>query len=263
MSTSETPAKRQKSSPYELIYWPGLPGRGEHIRLALEEAGAEYSDSAQIKDGVKEVLAVISKDNEGEGDNLPLCAPPILRHDDVLINQTPNILLYLGPRLGLVPPADQDPAGLYRVNGLALTALDGLSNEVHDCHHPISPGLYYEDQKEESLRKSRDYVTTRLPKFLGYFERVLASKASGDGPWLYAGRLTYADLVLFQCLDGTRFQFPKAVAKMEESGDYHRVFQLYEAVRERPNIKAYLESDRRQKYSNGIYRYYSELDIVE
>src|SRR3569833_994042 len=113
MSTSETPAKRQKSSPYELIYWPGLPGRGEHIRLALEEAGAEYSDSAQIKDGVKEVLAIISKDNEGEGDNLPLCAPPILRLDDVLINQTPNILLYLGPRLGILKAEFKEREGVF------------------------------------------------------------------------------------------------------------------------------------------------------
>ncbi len=200
---SEVPAKRQKSAkdvPYHLIYWPGLPGRGEHIRLALEEGSAEYTDTAHIEDGVKQVLAYIGGDKPGADDdaNPPLCAPPILQHGNLVINQTPNILLYLGSRLGLVPDAETDPDGLYRINELALTALDGLGNEVHDCHHPISPGLYYEDQKEESKRKAQDYVKTRLPKFLGYFERVLGSKASGDGPWLYGGRLTYADLVLFQ-----------------------------------------------------------------
>ncbi len=265
-------AKRLKSSkdaPFTLIYWPGLPGRGEHIRLALEEAGADYTDTARVAGGVKQVLAAISGDKGagGESDdetNLPLCAPPILRHGDLVINQTANILLYLGPRLGLVPPADEDADAVYRVNGLALTALDGLSDEVHNCHHPISSGLYYEDQKAESLRKSRDFVSARLPKFLGYFETVLASKASGAAtPWLYGGRLTYADLVLFQCLDGTTHQFPKAVEKMRESGLYERVFSLCDAVRERPNIKAYLASDRRQKYSNGIYRYIEELDVVE
>lgn len=201
MSTSGPAAKRQKSSkdePYHLIYWSGLPGRGEHIRLALEEAGAEYTDTAHIEGGVKEVLALIDPENVGDDDvNLPLCAPPMLKHGDLLINQTPNILLYLGPRLGLVPSAEEDADGLYRVNALALTALDGLSNEVHDCHHPIATNLYYEDQKEESLRRSKDWVVNRLPKFLGYFERVLKSKASGDGPWLYHGQLTYADLVLF------------------------------------------------------------------
>ncbi len=198
---SEAPAKRQKLTkdvPYRLVYWPGLPGRGEHVRLALEEAGAEYSDTAFADGGIDEVLAFVQGTAPDDGINPPPCAPPILKHGDLVISQTPNILQYLGPRLGLLPDAGEDPDAIYRVNALALTALDGLSNEPHDCHHPIASGLYYEDQKAESRRKSEDYVKTRLPKFMSYFERVLGSKASGDGPWLYAGRLTYADLVLFQ-----------------------------------------------------------------
>lgn len=204
MASDSPSAKRQKSSkdvPYHLIYWPGLPGRGEHVRLALEEAGAEYTDTAHVKDGVKEVLAHVKGEAPDDGVNPPVCAPPVLRHGQLLINQTPNILLYLGPRLGLVPAGDDgdgDEDHVYRVNELALTALDGLSNEPHDCHHPVATGLYYEDQVAESKRKSEDYVKTRLPKFLGYFQRVLKSKSSGAGPWLYAGQLTYADLVLFQ-----------------------------------------------------------------
>lgn len=195
--------KRQKSSkdvPYELIYWPGIPGRGEHVRLALEEGGATYTDTAQIEKGIDQVTAQIDEGNVGDDLNPPPFAPPILRHGDLLISQTSNILLYLGPRLGLVPSEDDEehPDALYKVNALALTALDGLSNEVHDCHHPIASGLYYEDQKEEAKQKSKDFVKTRLPKFLGYFERVLQGKASGEGPWLYGGQLTYADLVLFQ-----------------------------------------------------------------
>lgn len=200
---SDAPVKRQKSDkdvPYNLIYWPGIPGRGEHIRLALEEAGAEYTDTAHAEGGVEQVLAYVQGKVDDDGVNPPVAAPPILKHGDLVISQTPNILLYLGARLGLAPGADEDPDGVYRVNGLALTALDGLSNEPHDCHHPISSGLYYEDQKDESKRRSEDYVKNRLPKFMGYFERVLNSKASGEGPWLYGGRLTYADLVLFQVL---------------------------------------------------------------
>ncbi|KAI1636665.1 hypothetical protein F4809DRAFT_650423 [Biscogniauxia mediterranea] len=262
-STMSAP-KRQKSSkdvPYELIYWPGIPGRGEHIRLALEEAGAEYTDTAHIEKGVDAVLAQIADDNLGDDANPPPLAPPILRHGDLLISQTSNILMYLGPRLGLVPPADEDPDAPWRLNALVLTALDGLSNEVHDCHHPIASGLYYEDQKEESLRKSKDFVQNRLPKFLGYFERVLQGKASGDGPWLYGGRLTYADLVLFQCIDGTKFAFRKAMTAAQTSGKYVHVFKLYDSVKERPRIKEYLASQRRQDYSMGIYRWYPELDI--
>lgn len=205
MSSTAPAAKRQKSDkdlPYHLIYWPGLPGRGEHIRLALEEAGATYTDTAHIEDGINEVLSLIDPQHTGDKSNLPVFAPPILRHGDLVIHQTPNILLYLGPKLGLAPsPGDVDEDGIYAINQLTLTALDGLSNEPHDCHHPIATGLYYEDQKEESLRKSKDYVANRLPKFLGFFERALKSEASGDGPWLYGGKLTYADLVLFQVRD--------------------------------------------------------------
>lgn len=142
MATSTSTNKRHKSSkdaPYRLIYWPGIPGRGEHIRLALEEAGADYTDTAHVKDGANEVLALIDPSHTGDETNPPLLAPPMLKHGDLIINQTPNILLYLGPRLGLAPkPGDEDEDGLYVVNELALTALDGLSNEVHDCHHPIA-----------------------------------------------------------------------------------------------------------------------------
>jgi glutathione S-transferase len=205
MSTSTPPPKRQKSfkddggePEYHLIYWPGMPGRGEHIRLCFEEAGVAYTDTAHVTDGVKEVLSFIQAAAPAADDtyNLPVCAPPILRHGDLVLNQTPNILLYLAPRLDLLPEGDENAA--YRVNQLVLTALDGLSNEAHDCHHPIASGLYYEDQKEESLRKAKDYVTTRLPKFYGFFERALKSKASGEGPWLIGGKVTTADLVLFQ-----------------------------------------------------------------
>lgn len=203
----ETPAKRPRSSkdvPYELIYWPGLPGRGEFIRLILEEAGATYTDTAQLPGddggGAASVLPYIQGTLPPASDpsNTPLFAPPILKHGDLTINQTPNILLYLGLRHGLVPGLHNDPDAQFRVNGLALTALDGLCDEPHDCHHPVATGLYYEDQKAESRRRAEDFVKERLPKFLGYFERVLGSVASGDAPWLYRGEVSYADLVLFQ-----------------------------------------------------------------
>ncbi|CAN8095230.1 unnamed protein product [Discula destructiva] len=274
MSASTRSSQHHKSSPdapYQLLYWAGIPGRGEHIRLALEEAGADYVDTAYgldaSKEQPKELLSRIDPAHTGDGHNPPHLAPPMLKHGDLVISQTSNILLYLGPKLGLAPkPGDNNDVGgggLYAINGLVLTALDGLSNEPHDCHHPMATSLFYEDQKEESLRRSKDYIANRLPKFLGYFERVLNSKTSGDGPWLYAGKLTYADLVLFQCVDGVKYMFPKAIKKLQDSGKYDGVFALHDAVRQRPRIKAYLASDRRQTYGMGIYRQYPELDLDE
>ena len=254
-------AKRQHNSLYELFYWPGIPGRGEHIRLAFEEAGVPYKDVCnETKDGMNAMLGKISEENTGEGSNPPALAPPFLRHGDLILSQTPNILLYLGPQLGLVPLQEENPNGIYHVNSLTLTALDGFSNEAHDTHHPIATGAYYEEQKEEAKRKAADYIENRLPKFLGYFERVLKSEASKGGEWLYRGQLTYADLVLFQTIDGVQFAFPKAMSKMQKSKKYDSVFRLVDRVRSRENIKKYLASDRRRKYSMGIYRHYPELD---
>ena len=193
------PSKRQRSSAqestskYELLYWPGVPGRGEHIRLLLEDAGAPYLDalSAPL------ILSQISDKNVGNAENPPPLAPPILKHGSVLLSQTSNILMYLGQELELAGTVG-DPVAPYHINALALTALDGLSNEAHDCHHPVSTSAYYEEQVEEAKKKSKAYIRDRLPKFLGYFQRVLKGEASGEGPWLYGGMLTYADLVLFQ-----------------------------------------------------------------
>jgi len=257
-------SKRQKTSkdtPYELIYWPGIPGRGEHIRLAFEESGTPYTDVSNASKSADAVIAKISGKNIGDEHNPPPLAPPILKHGDLLLSQTSNILFYLGPKLHLVPDVTHDPEGLYHVNALTLTALDGLSNETHDTHHPIATGDYYEDQKEEAKKKAADYIKNRLPKYLGYFERVLSGPASAGGEFLYGGQLTYADLVLFHCLDGNLYAFPKAFENLRKSGEYAKVFGLYERVKERENIKAYLGSERRTKFSMGIYRHYPELDL--
>ena len=266
-TTATRSSKRQKTStqdqqPYELIYWPGIPGRGEHIRLAFEETNTPYNDICNASDdGIKAVMSQISDKNHGDGGNPPPLAPPILRHGDLLLSQTPSILLYLGPKLGLIPNLHDNAASVYHVNALTLTALDGLSNETHDTHHPVAVMKHYEEQKDEAKLKANDYIGTRLPKFLGYFERVLKSESSGGGEWLYGGSLSYADLVLFQCLDGNLHAFPKALAKLKKSGKYDGVFALYERVKSRPSLSKYLESEKRLKYSMGIYRHYPELDV--
>ncbi|KAI1171049.1 putative glutathione S-transferase family protein [Nemania sp. FL0916] len=252
--TFSTSPLSNMTAPFELIYHGGVPGRGEHVRLIFEEAGTSYTDTATLSSKkCQEAVGALLDSQKG---NPPCFAPPALRHGDLLISQTSNILMYLGPQLGLAGKTENDR---YRVNALALTALDGLSDEVHDCHHPIATDLYYEDQKVESARRSKEWVNHRLPKHLAYWQKVLQNSG---GSWLLGNSFTYADLVLFQCIDGTLFAFPKAMEQAKQSGKYDLVFGLWEAVKARPNITAYLSSKRRQKYDFGIYRYYPDNDVV-
>ncbi|KAL8648409.1 MAG: hypothetical protein Q9226_006006 [Calogaya cf. arnoldii] len=243
------------SPPYLLYYWPTIPGRGEPIRLCFEATSTPYTDvtNSNPDSGMKTLMSLTSSDDS------PHFAPPILQHGDLYISQLPNILLYLGPKLGLVPTDDEN--AIYRINQLTLTALDGLSNEAHDTHHPVAVGDYYENQKEAAIKRAKDYTHNRLPKFLSHFEKVLSLNKGGE--YLYGGQLTYADLVLFQGLDGVNFAFPKAVAKTRKGGEYNRVWDLYEKVKGLENVKGYLESERRLGYGNGIWRHYEELDDDE
>jgi glutathione S-transferase len=233
---------------YELYYWSEIQGRGEYVRLALEEAGADYADVARGAGGEEKMMRMM----EGRGIKTPPFAPPFLKAGKLVIGQTANILLYLGGRHKLAPKAD---AGKLWVHQLQLTLADFVV-EIHDTHHPIGAGLYYEDQKPEAQRRAQDFRAERMPKFFGYFERVL--KGSG-GPYLTGRRCSYADLSLFQVVDGLRYAFPKAMKPLEKT--HKRVSALHEAVAARPRIAAYLASERRIAFNEmGIFRHYPELD---
>lgn len=233
---------------YELYYWPSIQGRGELVRLALEDAGADYVDVARRPKGMPALMAQL----ESAAQRRPAFAPPILRAGEVLIAQTANILLYLGPRLKLAPKSE---AGRLWVHQLQLTIADWLA-EVHDTHHPIGGGLYYEQQKREAKRRAADFRDARLPKFLNYFERVLARNPGG---FLTGKTVSYADLSLFQMLAGLRYAFPRAMALRE--GKCPRVVALHARVEARPRIAKYLASERRIPFNQqGIFRHYPELD---
>jgi glutathione S-transferase len=233
---------------YELYYWPTIQGRGEFVRLALEEAGAEYVDVARGPAGTKPLMELLDRASP-----LPF-APPFLRAGDLVIGQTPNILLYLGARHSLAPG---DEAGRLWVHQLQLTVAD-LLGEIHDTHHPIGAGLYYEDQKPEARRRTSNFLSERLPKYLGYFERVLQSNTAGNG-YLCGSTLSYADLSLFQIVDGLQYAFPRALQRIVRR--YPRLGTLHASVRDRPRIAAYLASPRRIPFNRmGIFRHYPELD---
>jgi len=238
---------------YELFYWPEIQGRGEFVRLALEEAGAPYVDVARSKSkghGVAAMTKLLRSHAEAQ---LPF-APPILRDGEMLVSHVANILQYLGPKLGLAPSEDK---GRVFANVLQLTITDIVA-EAHDTHHPISTALYYEDQKDAAKARASAFLAQRMPKYLGYFERVMAQNPAGSAHSV-GSALSYVDLSLFQLCEGLRYAFPRATADLDAK--YPHLTALVSSVRARPHIAAYLSSPRRVPFNeSGIFRHYPELD---
>jgi glutathione S-transferase len=238
---------------YELYYWPTIQGRGEFVRLALEEAGAPYRDVARESGrgaGVASLLHFL----QDRAMERPPFAPPFLRAGRLIVGQTANILQFLGARHALAPNSAR--ARLW-THELQLTIAD-LVAEAHDTHHPVAVSQYYEDQKKEARRKAADFLKNRIPKYLGYFEKILASKRPGDR-YLLGAKLTYADLSLFQVVAGLTYAFPKTMAQAARK--YRHIFALHARIQERPRIAAYLKSPRRIPFNeDGIFRHYPELE---
>jgi glutathione S-transferase len=239
---------------YQLYYWPGIQGRGEYVRLALEEAGARYIDVARMPERRGGGEAAIERVLEGEVAERPPFAVPCLKAGGRLIGQTANILLFLGGRLGLAP---RDAAGKLWTHQLQLTIAD-LVSEIHDTHHPLGGDLYYEQQKAAARRRSRQFLAQRLPGFLDYFEGVLNDN-TGRSPWMVGSRLSYVDLSMAQVIAGLRYAFPHASARALRTRA--RLRALHAAAFNRPRIRRYLASSRRIAFNNdGIFRHYPELD---
>jgi len=233
---------------YALYYWPSIQGRGEYVRLALEDAGADYDDVARRGNGMGTMMKMMEMDK-----GTPPFAPPFLKAGSLVIGQTANILLYLGARHGLAPKAE---AGKFWVHQLQLTIADFVL-EIHDTHHPLGPSLYYEDQRAPAKKRTDEFWKQRVPKYLGYFEDLLERNG---GAYVTGRRVTYADLSLFQIVEGLRYAFPKRMKAFER--EIPGLIELRDRVTERPNIKAYLASERRIPFNEeGIFRRYKALDL--
>jgi glutathione S-transferase len=231
---------------YELYYWPGIQGRGEYVRLALEEVGADYVDVARGAHGMAAMMKTM------EAKTTPPFAPPFLKVGKLVIGQTANILFYLGSRHGLAPKTE---AGRLWLHQLQLTVTDFVL-EVHDTHHPLGPSLYYEDQKAAAKKRTDEFWSERVPKYLGYFERLLEDNG---GKYVTGRRLSYIDLSMFQLVEGLRYAFPRRMKAYERK--IPGLVDLRDRVAARPNIKAYLASDRRIAFNeDGIFRHYAALD---
>lgn len=239
---------------YQLHYWPTIQGRGEFVRLALEAAGADYVDVARLPEARGGGGSALGQRLDDPEVARPAFAPPFLIDGDIVVGQTAVILLYLGPRLGLAGVGESD--GLW-THQLQLTIADVVA-EAHDTHHPISTGAYYEDQRDAAMQRAKAFREERIPKFLNWFERVLQRNPAGS-THLVGDVLTYADLSLFQLVDGLRYAFPKAAARA--LADTPLVAKLHDNVRRRQRVREYLQSPRRIAFNeDGIFRRYAELD---
>jgi glutathione S-transferase len=228
---------------YDLWYWPEIPGRGEFVRLALEAGAIPYRDRAR-EDGEEALI----RDMKARGTTF---APPYLVAGPLCIAQTANILLFLGERHALGPQEEKDRLLAHQIQ---LTIADMVA-EAHDVHHPVGVALYYEDQKAEAARRSEEFREKRMPKFLGYFERMLAAAEAAT----FGARWSYADLSLFQLVEGLIYAFPRRMGALAPT--IPRILQLRDHVAALPELRDYFASDRRIAFNeNGIFRHYPELD---
>ncbi|CAD6885532.1 unnamed protein product [Tilletia controversa] len=267
---------------YTLWYWPSIPGRGEYVRLAFAAAEVAFTDNSEGEVGalVKHIgpqgetghpyhfaCPLLEVSNASGGSGKTDGAQDATKGSTFYISQTPVILAYLAPKLKLDGTQEEEDLSIEEaeirrahVSQLTATVLD-LSNEIHDTHHPIAAGAYYEDQKDEAARRAEDLRNNRIPKFLKIFEATIAKNPYKSG-FLISKHVTTADVVLFQVLEGLSFAFPKLSKSLQDGGDYKHLYALRDQVAAIPGIKAYLNSDRRKPFSNGIFRFYPELDAA-
>ena len=246
---------KHPDAPYRLYYWPGIPGRGELIRLALEDAGVAYLDVAREPESAGGGMAALERVLSGEAGEPRGFALPVLVAGDLMLAQSSLILQWLAPRLELVPAGERERLAAHQ---LQLTVID-LWDEAHGVHHPIASGLYYKDQRTEAERRAGHFVRERLTKFTGYFEAALAANPAGPGH-LVGDAVTYVDLSLFQTVAGLDYAFPESMAQLAQRIPHTRA--LCKEVAARPRLAAYLASPRRQAFNqHGIFRHYPELDV--
>lgn len=243
---------KKRGAGIELYYWPGIPGRGEFVRLLLEDAGAAYVDVArERKNGLTEMMRFLEGEESGA---LPF-APPFVKVGKTVVSQTANVLAFLAPRVGLVPDG---PAPRAEANQIQLTLADFV-DEIHDTHHPIAGSLYYEDQKSAAKKRAENFVEERMPKYLRWLEQVLSRNRKSKGKWLVGADCTYVDLSAYLVVEGLRYAFPNAIKRLEPKIPH--VLALRDRVASRPRLARYLESDRCQSFNEmGIFRHYRELD---
>ena len=197
----------------------------------LDICGATWTDVGRTK-GFAAVLPYV----KGEAAGYPVLFPPILKHGDVVMNQTPAILMYLAALYGLEPANVVERAHAMEVS---LLALDCLSN-AEKAYHPKEAHGSYASQHKEAEPTIAAFMESRLPRFLAVFERAFAANPTGSG-WAVGGALSFADVVLYNFARGYRSSQPAHWAANAAIPLLKAHAAKMDAL---PRVAAFLASDR-------------------
>ncbi|MCP9223786.1 glutathione S-transferase [Erythrobacter sp. LQ02-29] len=244
------------SAPYDLWYWPSIQGRGEFVRLYLAALGVAWRDRARTGDAQDLMEDMEARE---QSDDFAPYAPPYLvvrEGDDAgfAIAQVAHILAFLTDR------HDRGTGDLktdLHLIQLQLTITDIVA-EVHNVHHPVSGGLYYDDQKDAAKRAAEGFRQERVTKYFDHFETALGKR---NGPYMLGEAWSHVDTSLFQLVEGLRYAFPQRMAAIES--DYPRIVACRDAVAKIEGVTRYLDSEERIAFNeDGIFRHYPELDAA-
>ena len=201
---------------YRLFYWEKR-GRGEQIRLLLNELGQEYED---VYVPMNEEFMKLKRQGPG---TLYFGSVPMLEDGDFKLAQGPVIMNYLGRKHGLMP-ADLQPAA--KTEAMVVGA---------------------EDMRMAYFRLLGDGREEKQAKFVGgaWNDRWLSAwsgliELNGDTGYLVGSTLTQADLAVWDALDAIITWIDGATF-----ASFARVQKFYESIKARPAIASYLASDRR------------------
>jgi glutathione S-transferase len=257
MTEESKEATPVQSEAYEwtVVYHPcNFKGRGEFLRLMLEDAKISYKDTGTdlygpsgMMDAFRGSVDAVTADEKSQP--FPLLYPPAILHrpvggdgcQQIMVNQVGACMIYLGDELGYAPTTHAEKA---RANCVLLNSLDYIS-EGRSSFHPVDNKKSYKDQKDEGDRKSKLFSQDRMLVYLHYFNKIVKKNGKSQSPIAGGSNITYADFALFQVVDATAFQFnSEFYANAWDSARVPELKEHYVWMKARPNLQAYFASDR-------------------
>ncbi|ETO26072.1 hypothetical protein RFI_11066 [Reticulomyxa filosa] len=214
---------------WELFYY-GITGRGEFVRILFAEAGVTFKESNDVRGTEsKNFVAFGGKPSEL---NFPAFAPPLVRHNKVYVSQTNTVVRYVATKLHLLPADELDQ--FYA---------DVIMANIQDINSEFS------NKSSAKPEEKEEWLKTRAANWLKLLSEPLVHGGK-EKEYYFGNKISYADLVVTIFLETLEHVLGK---KYEEfvSKPFHALHHLRERVEKRPNIHKFLED--RKKNKRAIY----------